>query len=114
MKFGLQKSGLFSGLQRFGLPAVIATLAVAITLAPFDNQPSFWRVFIEGIVYYVGVALVEEVYLRGLLQNLLEDCFENSQNAVLYAILITSFLFGFGHVFGAVGQPLGTVICKTV
>lgn len=55
LNFGLQKSGLFSGLQRFGLPAVIATLAVAITfcigLAPFDNQPSFWRVFIEGIVY---------------------------------------------------------------
>ncbi|SDW31385.1 CPBP family intramembrane glutamic endopeptidase [Streptococcus equinus] len=118
LKFGLQKSGLFSDLQRFGLPAVIATLAVAITfcigLTPFDNQPSFWRVLVEGIIYYIGVAVVEEVYLRGLLQNLLEDCFENSQNAVLYAILITSFLFGFGHVFGALGQPLGTVICKTV
>lgn len=118
LQFGLQKSGLMMGLKRYGLPAFIATLIVTlvfcISLTPFDNQPTFWRVLIEGIVYYVGVALVEEVYLRGLLQNLLEDCFENSQNAVLYAILITSFLFGFGHVFGALGQPLGTIICKTV
>lgn len=77
------------------------------------NRP--FGVFLsKELSIYVGVALVEEVYLRGLLQNLLEDCFENSQNAVLYAILITSFLFGFGHVFGALGQRLGTVICKTV
>ncbi|SDQ11350.1 CAAX protease self-immunity [Streptococcus equinus] len=118
LKLGLRKSGLTTGLKRYGFPAIIATLVVTvvfcISLAPFDNQPTFWRVLIEGIVYYVGVAVVEEVYLRGLLQNLLEDCFGNSQNAVLYAILITSFLFGFGHVFGALGQPLGTIICKTV
>lgn len=118
LKLGLQKSGLTTGLKRYGLPAIIATLVVTVVfcigLAPFDNQPTFWRVVIEGIIYYVGVAVIEEVYLRGLLQNLLENCFEKNKHATLYAILMTSFLFGFGHVFGALGQPLGTIICKTV
>lgn len=36
------------------------------------------------------------------------------KNASLYAILIASVLFGLGHIFGALGQPIATVICKTV
>lgn len=32
----------------------------------------------------------------------------------MYAILITSVLFGLGHIFGALGQPIVTVIAKTV
>ena len=32
----------------------------------------------------------------------------------LYAILIASVLFGLGHIFGALGQPIVTVIAKTV
>ena len=32
----------------------------------------------------------------------------------MYAILIASVLFGLGHIFGALGQPIVTVIAKTV
>lgn len=31
-----------------------------------------------------------------------------------YAILISSVLFGLGHIFGALGQPIVTIIAKTV
>ncbi|MDE6014775.1 MAG: CPBP family intramembrane metalloprotease [Acetatifactor sp.] len=117
-RFGLQMKELFTGLRKYGLPAIIATIIVTIAfcigLAPFDNEPTIWRVVIEGIVYYIGVGIMEELYLRGLLQNIIEKWFGERKSASLYAILIASTLFGLGHIFGALGQPIATVICKTV
>lgn len=116
--FGLQREGILEGLMKYGAPAVIATIVATISfcvgLMPFDNRPSMWRVIIEGIVYYIGVGIMEELYLRGLLQNIVEKWFGKRQNAAIYAILITSVLFGVGHIFGAIGQPAMTIICKTV
>ena len=116
--FGLQFIGILSGLKKYGLPAVIATAIVTISfcigLTPFDHKPTIWRVAVEGIVYYIGVGIMEELYLRGLLQNIIEKWFGERKNATLYAILIASVLFGLGHIWGAVGQPIVTVIAKTV
>ncbi|MCR5656170.1 MAG: CPBP family intramembrane metalloprotease [Butyrivibrio sp.] len=116
--FGLRKEGIISGLKRYGLLALVATVAVAISfcigLYPLDNSPTVWRVLIEGILYYVGVGIMEELYLRGLMQNILENAFGDRKNATLYAILITSVLFGAGHIFGAIGQPLFTIVCKAL
>lgn len=109
-QFGLQLKGVLSGLIKYGLPAVIATAAVTfafcIGLMPFDNKPTIWRVVIEGIVYYIGVGIMEELYLRGLLQNIIAKWFGERKNAILYAILITSVLFGLGHIFGALDSRL--------
>lgn len=117
-QFGLQLDGLLSGLKKYGLPAVIATILVTIAfcigLMPFDNKPTVWKVVVEGIVYYIGVGIMEELYLRGLLQNIIEKWFGDKKNATLYAILIASLLFGLGHIFGALGQPIVTIIAKTV
>lgn len=116
--FGLQLKGLLSGLKKYGLPAVLATFIVTIAfcigLTPFDNKPTIWRVVVEGIVYYIGVGIMEELYLRGLLQNIIEKWFGERKNATLYAIFLSSSLFGLGHIFGALGQPFTTVIAKTV
>lgn len=116
--FGLCRKGILSGLKKYGLPALIATAAVAISfcigLSPFDHTPTVWRILIEGILYYIGVGIMEELYLRGLLQNILEKLFGKKKNATLYAILITSALFGIGHIFGAVGQTLPAILCKAV
>ena len=116
--FGLHSEGIISGIKKYGLPALISTILVAISfcigLSPLDNKPTVWRVIIEGIIYYVGVGVMEELYLRGLLQNIIEKLFGKNMNASLYAILIASALFGFGHIFGALGQPAVTVICKAV
>ena len=116
--FGLCQDGIVSGLKKYGIPALIATVAVAasfcIGLFPFDNTPTAWRVLIEGILYYVGVGVMEEIYLRGLLQNIVEKVLGERKYALLYAILITSVLFGAGHIFGAIGQPLPTILCKAI
>ena len=116
--FGLCMEGIGTGLKRYGLPAFIATVLVALSfcigLSPLDNKPSVLRVIIEGIIYYIGVGIMEELYLRGLLQNIIEIMFGKNKNAPLYAILIASVLFGAGHIFGALGQPAVTIICKAV
>ncbi len=116
--FGLHSNGIIVGLKNYGLPALIATILVAISfcigLSPLDNKPTVWRVIIEGIIYYIGVGIMEELYLRGLLQNIIEKLFGERENASLYAILIASVLFGIGHIFGALGQPVVTIICKTI
>ena len=57
---------------------------------------------------------MEDLYMRGLLQNIIEKSFGKRENASLYAILIASVLFGIGHVFGTLGQPVVTIICKTI
>lgn len=117
-RFGLQFNGTIDGLKKYGLPAIIATVIVTIAfcigLTPFDNKPTIWRVIVEGVVYYIGVAVMEELYLRGLLQNIIEKWLGERKNATLYAILIASALFGLGHIFGALGQPIATIIAKTV
>lgn len=117
-EFGLKFKGVLSGLKKYGLPAVIATalvtIAFCIGLTPFNNKPTIWKVIVEGIVYYIGVGIMEELYLRGLLQNIIKIWFGKRKNATLYAILISSVLFGLGHIFGALGQPIVTIIAKTV
>ena len=30
------------------------------------------EILIEGVVYYIGVGIMEELYLRGLLQNIIK------------------------------------------
>ena len=116
--FEMRLQGIGSGLKKYGISALAATLIVGVSfclgLTPFDNRPTIWRVIIEGIVYYIGVAIMEELYLRGLLQNIIEKWFGKRNNATLYAIIISSVLFGLGHIFGALGQPVITIICKAV
>lgn len=116
--FGLQFQNILIGLKRYGIPSLVATLIVAVAfcigLSPFNNKPTIYRVIVEGVVYYIGVAIMEEIYLRGLLQNIIEKWFGKRDNATLYAVIISSALFGFGHIFGALGQPILTIICKAV
>ncbi len=116
--FGLQFQNIPNGLKKYGIPSIVATLIVAVAfcigLSPFNNKPTIYRVIVEGIVYYIGVAIMEEIYLRGLLQNIIEKWFGIRNNAALFAVTISSALFGVGHIFGAFGQPILTIICKVV
>ena len=116
--FGLQFQNIPNDLKKYGIPSLVATLIVAVAfcigLSPFNNKPTIFRVIVEGVVYYIGVAIMEEIYLRGLLQNIIEKWFGKRDNATLYAVIISSALFGFGHIFGALGQPILTIICKAV
>ena len=116
--FGLGTRGLLSGIKKFGLSGLIiflfSTLAFVVGLMPFDNKPTVVKVVIEGFIYYIGVAFIEELYIRGLILNIIEKLFYKKQNATLYAIVTSSVIFGVGHIFGTLGSSLLTIVCKVL
>lgn len=116
--FGLGTKGVLVGLKKYGISGVIifllSSLAFIVGLYPFNNSPSIAKLVIEGFVYYIGVAFIEELYIRGLLQNIIEKLLHKKQNASFYAIIFASVIFGLGHIFGALGSSTLTIICKVV
>ena len=72
------------------------------------------KVLIEGIIYYIGVAIVEELYVRGLLLNLIEKIFYKKKNNTMIAIILSAVIFGIGHIFGVLGQPILIIITKVI
>ena len=117
-KLGLNKKNLKKGLNKYGIVGIIVGLitfiAFYIGLKPFNYSPTILKVLIEGIIYYIGVAIVEELYVRGLLLNLIEKICHKKKNDTLIAIIVSSVIFGLGHIFGVLGQPLLIIITKVV
>ncbi len=117
-ELGFRKAGLADGLKKYGfIGAAVAGMgfiAFYVGLSPFDRQPSFAKVLVEGVIYYIGVAIVEELYVRGLLLNLIEKVFAKSKNSTLTAVVLSSVIFGVGHIFGMLGQPLPAIVSKVV
>lgn len=117
-QLGFTAKGLTDRLKRYGLigaiTAVMGFAAFYVGLKPFDRQPSAAKVLVEGVIYYIGVAIIEELYVRGLLLNIIEKLFYKKQNSTLIAVILSSAVFGLGHIFGTLGQPLLTIISKVI
>ncbi len=117
-KLGLTKDGLVAGLKRYGLiglfVALVGFIAFYVGLRPFDLSPSIYKVLVEGVVYYVGVAIVEELYVRGLLLNWIERVFYKNKNSTSIAVLLSSIIFGVGHIFGVLNQPIYVIVSKVI
>ena len=117
-ELGFTKTGLADGLKRYGIIGVIIALvgfvAFYVGLVPFDLQPSIAKVLIEGVIYYIGVAIIEELYVRGLLLNLIEKMFAKSENSTIIAVVISAIIFGLGHVIGVLNQPLIVIVSKVI
>ena len=116
--FGLGCSGFVAGIKKYGLSGIlifaVSSFAFYVGLHPFDFEPTIQKVLIEGFIYYIGVAIVEELYVRGLLLNIIEKLFGENKRATIYAIIISSIIFGAGHIWGTLGSSLLTIICKIV
>lgn len=117
-ELGFTAKGLNFGIRRYGIIGVITVvigfIAFYVGLKPFDYQPSVAKLFVEGIIYYIGVAIVEELYVRGLLLNLIESFFEKNKNNTLIAVILSSAIFGLGHIFDTFEQSLLVIISKVI
>lgn len=117
-RLGFTARGLADGFKRYGIIGVITAaigfVAFYVGLKPFDRQPSVEKVLVEGVIYYIGVAIIEELYVRGLLLNLIEKMFYKIQNSTLTAVILSSAIFGIGHIFGTLNQPLLVIISKVI
>ena len=116
-KLGFNKKGIVSGLKKYGLIGIVVGIISGIAFfigLTLDARPSIWKVLIEGIIYYIGVAIIEELYVRGLLLNLIEKISYKSKNSTLIAIIVSSVIFGLGHIFGVLGEPMLVITTKVI
>ena len=116
-KLGFRKDKILSDLKKYGICGVIVGLISCIAFIiglSFDFNPSIWKVLVEGIIYYIGVSIIEELYVRGLLLNLIEKLFFRRKNCTLLAIIISSVIFGVGHIFGVLGDSILVIVTKVV
>lgn len=117
-RLGFTANGLRDGFKRYGLigviTAVVGFVAFYVGLAPFDRRPSIAKVLVEGVIYYIGVAIIEELYVRGLLLNLIERLFYKKQTSAVIAVILSSSIFGLGHIFGVLNQPLLIIVSKVI
>lgn len=118
ISLGLKKEGLITGLKTYAwvgvLTGVLTCAAFVIGLYPFDYKPTIWKIIFEGIVYYIGVGIVEELYVRGLFLNILEVLFGNRYNKTQLAIVISSVVFGLGHIPGMIGMGIFVIVFKVI
>lgn len=116
--FGFTKKGLKDGLKKYAVPGIIAAAlsftAFFVGLYPFDYSPSAWKILVEGILYYIGVGIVEEFYVRGLFLNIVEDFAQKSKNKTTIAIVVSSVVFGIGHIPGMIGMGVGVIAFKLI
>jgi len=96
---------------------IVAVSALAFALGfigKYNYTPSFEKVFVEGLIYYIGVAVLEELYVRALLLNIIEQFALKNKNATVIAIIISSVIFGLGHIPGMIGQSSVIIICRLI
>jgi membrane protease YdiL (CAAX protease family) len=116
--FAFNKKYLVEGIKKYGVVTllifIITTLAFYIGLKPLNYNPSVYKIIFEGIIYYIGVGFIEELYIRGLLLNVIEILFKKKNNSTLIAIIISSVIFGIGHVFGSIDSSLLVIVSKVI
>lgn len=116
--FGFTKEGLWEGLKKYALAGMIAGVfsfvAFFIGLFPFDYQPTIWKILVEGVIYYIGISIVEEFYVRGLFLNIVETLFSKNAHKTTIAIVVSSVVFGLGHIPGIIHMGIGVIFFKIV
>ncbi|GAA1843845.1 CPBP family intramembrane metalloprotease [Microbacterium koreense] len=105
--------GLLLGWPAFVSAAILLTadLVVSTPLHPLDAFAAF---FVWVVLYNTLVALVEETFLRGIVLPALTRAFSNSHRSILWAVLVSSVVFGLGHAPGMIGQPWTLLVAKVV
>lgn len=117
-RFGFSGKGLVAGLKKYALPGIIAGIcsfaAFYIDLQPFNYQPTVWKILIEGMIYYIGVGIIEEFYVRGLFMNIVEAICHKNAHKTGTAIIVSSVVFGLGHIPGVITMGVGVIAFKLI
>jgi len=115
----LEKTNLGKALKKYLPVSIIISLIAGSAyylgfLNKYDYNPTFLKVFIEMFVYNLSVGFLEELYVRGLLLNLLVLALINKKNGTLKAILISSIIFSLCHIPGMLNSDFLIVIMRLI
>ncbi len=103
-------SKIFKGVILIGIPTIILVVAVAVVTGYIVFEPkivSFLPIWM--VVNLLFVCVAEEAYFRRLIQgNLIKAI--NFKSGALIAILVTSIIFGIGHIAGGLKYVIAATL----
>ncbi|HSW72112.1 MAG TPA: CPBP family intramembrane glutamic endopeptidase [Chlamydiales bacterium] len=89
-----------AGIKTSAIAFILLLLsALALGYVHWDMKaPSFWKVWVFYNLFFV--AIPEEVFFRGFLQNKLTILFQRHRSGAIYALVLSSIIFGLAHFSG--------------
>jgi len=116
--FGLKLNNLTSGIFRYGFPLIIGSIILLISsyfiFKPLDNIPEKGTIFVWIFIYYFFLAILEELFVRGVFLNTLLKAFDNNKYKILLAVIISSITFGVGHLPGMLNQSIHIIAMRII
>lgn len=86
----------------FSLPALLISINNFPWIAYINQQTEYHATttdFYYFILSCIAIGMFEELMFRGLILNVLLDYLKDKKHGMMMAMLISSFLFGFIHIF---------------
>lgn len=115
-ELGWNIQGVLKKLGLYGTEGIIGALALAYfsyqKFQPLSARPEKGTLLIWVILYYFCVAVIEEVFMRGILLNALINKLGQKKKMVLLGVFISSIIFGLGHLPGVLQFDSQTAIQK--
>ena len=105
------KYGIFGVGNIFLFGVAVITAISCFFFAPLNRLPGIKEILVWVILYNLAVAVLEEILLRGLLMNTLCVAFNGR---VMKAIIISSVIFGIGHIPGMLTESIVYILLKVV
>lgn len=106
-RFSYIKKGLLYGIWIYGAMFLAYTISNLIL-----GYTGMDRTFMEALPYIalflfvcIGIGFVEEILFRGLVLNVIHKLFKNSKHTNLWAIILSSVIFGLCHLFNLIATP---------
>ena len=102
---------LIAFMEITGIPS-----AFFVHIQAADIEPVYFTLMVNFLL--IGAAAY--LFLRtlcsawDLLLNLMEKILVKSKNSTLLAVVLSSVIFGAGHIFGLLNQPLIVIVSKVV
>ena len=106
-RFSYIKKGLLYGIFIYG--AMFLAYTISNLILGYSGMD---RTFMEALPYIIlflficiGIGFVEEIIFRGLILNVINKLFVNSKHRDLWAIILSSVIFGLCHLFNLIATP---------
>lgn len=94
--------GLLNGFKVGGFLVIYLCFSLVGNVCSSINEYQFLplhRIIWFTLDMFIGVGLAEEIIFRGIIQNMLYDCFEKDSRKVIYiSVIISSTIFGALHL----------------
>jgi membrane protease YdiL (CAAX protease family) len=115
--FGLTLNNFTTGVFRHGFPLIIGSAIIFVSsywiFRPLNNNPEKGTILVWVFIYYLIVAIVEELFVRGVFLNAILKSFDNKHNIIL-AVIVSSILFGLGHLPGMLNQNIQIIAMRII